>query len=168
MKTALLSSAAGLALLAAPPAPTRADDKDKPKGDLARLQGTWTTKAGREGNIPVVLRIEGRAVTVKFTNPQGQDIEIKGQVAVDDAAKPHKTIDWVKFTNPMGEDAPDNLGIYTFEDDDTVKVCNGGPGNERPAEFKAGEGGPPQLFVMKREAAKKGDGAKKEEPKPAS
>ena len=156
MKPPLLTAAAvALALLAGP---ARADDK--PKGDLAKLQGRWTTKAGPNRDIDVTLVVEGKAVTVKGTTPNGEDFEMKGEVVVDETAKPHKAIDWVKFTRPDGTDAPENHGIYAFEGDDTVKVCNGGPGNERPTEFKAGEGGPPQLFIMKRETPKKGDDAK--------
>ncbi len=146
----LLSIAASLAPSA------RADDKEStPKGDLARFQGTWTTKAGPEKNIPVVLTFKGNDVALKVSAPNGQDYETKGEIKIDEKAKPHKTIDWVKFTTPMGEAAPENLGLYEFTDENTLKVCSGGPGNERPTEFKQGDGGPPQLIVLTKKPAAK-------------
>jgi hypothetical protein len=57
---------------------------------------------------------------------------------------------WVKFVRPNGQEAPDNLGLDEFNGK-TLQICNGGPGNERPTEFKAGEGGPPPLVVLTRE-----------------
>ena len=128
-------------------------DKEKApelKGDLKKIQGTWTAKAGPEKDIAVEITIKGSAVTLKVTNAEGQDYEVKGELKLDEAAKPHKTIDWVKFTNPNGEAAPENLGLYEFPDADTVRFCSGGPGNERPTEFKSGDGGPPNLVTMKR------------------
>lgn len=123
---------------------------EAPKGDLARLQGMWSADVGPDKDVPIRLTFKGKAVTLAVTL-DGKDFEVKGEIELDDAAKPHKTIDWVKFVGPQGDEAPANLGIYEFEDADTVKVCNGGPGNERPAEFKAGEQGPPNLLVLKRD-----------------
>ena len=158
----LLSAFAVLALLAVP---AFADEKDKPaKGDLAKFQGTWTTKAGANQEVAVVLSFKENTTHVKFTTGDGQTFEIDGEIKLNDSARPHKTIDWVKFKTPQGDDAPDNLGIYEFTDDDTLKVCNGGPSNERPTEFKAGENGaPPQLFTLKREAKTATDATKPDE-----
>jgi uncharacterized protein (TIGR03067 family) len=133
--------------------PSRADDA--PKGDLKKLQGKWTTKVGIDKNIDVVLEFKGQAATGKVTTADGQEFELKGEIVVNDEAKPHKTIDWVKFTGPDGQSIADNLGIYNFESDDEVTVCNGGPGNARPTEFKAGESGDPQVVSLKREKAAK-------------
>ncbi len=128
-----------------------ADEKaDAPKGDLGKLQGTWTAKVGPEKNVPIVLTIQGKAVTLKITGPDGQEYNSKGEIKVDESAKPFKTIDWVKFTRPDGEEAPENLALYEFLDADTVRLCSGGPGNERPTEFKAGDGGPPNILELKR------------------
>ena len=146
LKTTLLTTFAA-ALLAA--GTVRADD-DKPKGDLGKLQGDWTAKVGPEKNIEMKATFKGGKVTFAFTTPDGQDRSMKGDAVLDEAAKPHKAITFKGFTRQDGSDAPENLGIYTFEGDDTVKVCTGGPGNERPTEFKAGEGGPPQLIVLTR------------------
>ena len=75
---------------------------------------------------------------------------MKGEAVIDEAAKPHKAITFKGFTRRDGTAAGENQGIYAFDGDDTVKVCTGGPGNPRPTEFKAGDGGPPQLIELKR------------------
>lgn len=134
--------------------------EDAPKGDLAKLQGSWRTKVGIDKDIDLVVIIKGQSVVGKVTTADGQDIEINGEIVVNDEAKPHKTIDWVRFTGPNGEEVADNLGIYNFEDADTVTVCNGGPGNPRPTEYKVGERGDPQVLSLKREKPAAGDEVK--------
>lgn len=128
----------------------RADDA--PQGDLAKMQGKWKAMAGPERNIPLTMTIKGSAVTLAFTTPQGQDRELKGQIKLDETAKP-KTWDWTKFTRPDGDLAQENLAIYEL-DGDSLKICSGGPGNERPSAFKAGDGGPPNLIVFHRQKGK--------------
>ncbi len=135
-----------------------ADDAPALKGDLAKFQGTWSAKLGPEMNIPVVLTFKNKAVVLKLTLGEAGEIELPGEVKIDETAKPNKTVDWINFKNPNGEAAPDNHGIYEFTDADTVRFCSGGPGNERPTEFKGGEdNGPPNLITLKRQ---------KDEPKP--
>lgn len=148
--TAALSLA--LAMLATGPA--RADDK--PTGDLAKLQGKWTTHYGADKNVTVHLTIEGSNCTATFINASGGGgVAMSGKVAVDEAAKPHKTIDFTGFKRPNGEEIGPNLGIYVIVNDDTVKFCSGGPGKPRPTEFKAGEEGGPELVVLEREGSKR-------------
>lgn len=128
--------------------PARADD-EKPDGDLGKLQGSWKALVGPEKNFPIVLEIKGKSVVVKVMNQEGREIELKGEFKIDEKASPHRTLDWVNFKRPDGEDAQPNLSIYKIEGE-TFTVCSGGPGNARPAEFKAGEGGPPNLIEFKR------------------
>jgi uncharacterized protein (TIGR03067 family) len=128
-----------------------AADAAEPKGDLAKFQGKWKTMVGPEKNFPIALLIKGTTVTVSGSTPDGQDFEVKGEIKLDDAAKPFKTIDWVKFAGPEGNDLPENKGIYELVDGDTIKVCNGGPGKDRPTEFKDGEAGSPDVTLLKRE-----------------
>ncbi len=124
-------------------------DDQTPKGDLAKLQGTWTAKVGPEKNVPLTLAIKGSAVTLKFTGRDGQERDLKGEIKIDETAKPHKTLNWTNFTRPDGEAAPENLALYEL-DGKTLTICSGGPGNARPTELKAGEGGPPNLIVLKK------------------
>ncbi len=93
----------------------------------------------------------GRAGRFAGTAPNGQDFQLKGEIKLDEAARPHETIDWVHFIRPSGDEASDNLGIYTFEGDDAAKIRSGGPGNERPTKCKPGEDGLPNIIVLKRE-----------------
>lgn len=119
------------------------------KGDLAKFQGKWSAMVGPEKDNPLVVVFKGTSASFKLTF-QGEEREFQGEIKLDESAKPHKTIDWIKFKRPTGEDVPPNLGIYEF-DGEELKICSGGAGKERPTEFKAGEAGPPQLVVLKRE-----------------
>ena len=120
---------------------------DEPKGDLAKLQGSWTAKAGPNKDTPVTLTFKGSNFEVKIARPGGE-ATLKGELKVDDKAEP-KTYDFVNFKGPQGEEIPDNLGIYKLEGDNWT-TCSGGPGNERPTKFEAGEGGPPTLATWTR------------------
>lgn len=126
---------------------------DAPKGDLGKFQGKWKTMVGPEKNFAVSIVIQGNSVTVSGTIPNGEEFEVKGELKLNETAKPFKTVDWIKFAGPDGNDAPENKGIYEFVDADTIKLCNGGPGNDRPAEFKdgEGEGGGRDMILLKRE-----------------
>lgn len=126
--------------LAAAAAPTLADE---PKGDLARLQGSWTSKVGPNKDIPITVVIKGNAIELIVTRPDGEEARLKGEIKLDEKASP-KTLDWMKFTDSEGQDHPDNLGIYKFEGDSWI-TCSGGGGNDRPTKFEAGEGGPPMM-----------------------
>jgi len=147
MKT--LRLAATFALL--PLAIAAADDKAAAKGDLAKFQGNWTTQIGPEKNITLKVTFAENKVTASGAGPQGNTFEIRGEVKLDENAKPHKTLDWVKFVDTQGNEIADNLAIYEFDGADTIRVCNGGPGKDRPTEFKAGEGAAPSLIVLKRD-----------------
>ncbi|MBX6315430.1 MAG: TIGR03067 domain-containing protein [Isosphaeraceae bacterium] len=119
-----------------------------PEGDLARLQGQWTASAGPKKDIPVVLTIEGASVTVQVTTPQGLKVRAAGEIRLDETTRP-RALDWVHFTALDGQDMPEILGIYEL-DGDTLRVCNGGPNNNRPTEFKPGDGALADVLVFKR------------------
>jgi uncharacterized protein (TIGR03067 family) len=145
----VLSSAA---LVAASPPP-----RDKaPQGDLAKIQGRWQTSAGPKHDIPVVVEFRGDRVTVDLTTPQGLKIRAEGKVKLDEKARP-RALDWVEFTALDGQDMPEVLAIYEF-DGETLKVCNGGPNNARPTEFKAGEGALADVVVFRRPKSADRDG----------
>jgi uncharacterized protein (TIGR03067 family) len=121
---------------------------EEPKGDLAKLQGSWASKVGPNKDIPIILTIKGGAIEVNVTRPGGEEIKLKGEIKVDEKASP-KTLDWAKLSARPGEEIPENLGIYKL-DGDTLIVCTGGPGNQRPTKFEAGDGGPPNLNTWTR------------------
>jgi uncharacterized protein (TIGR03067 family) len=113
---------------------------DAPQGDLGKLQGKWTAMAGPNKDVPLTLEIKGNQATAIFTTPEGEKRTLKGEIRLDEKAKP-KTLDWVKFKTSDGDELPDNLAIYEL-DGDSFKVCNGGRDNPRPTEFKeSGEAG---------------------------
>ena len=149
MKT--LRAALFVLAVIAPALLATADDK-APEGDLGKFQGSWTGLVGPEKNIPMTATIKGKVITLKVNLPSGDEVELKGEVKVDEAGTPHKKLDWTKFTRPDGEAIPDNLALYKFDDKDTITICSGGPGNERPAEFKASEIGEqyPSILKLKR------------------
>lgn len=93
-------------------------------GDLAKIQGRWTGKFGRDNDIVVAFEIKGNEVSGHFTTKDGEDVKLKGELKLDESAKPHKAVDWVKFTGRDGQELPANLGIYSIEGDE-FKVCNG-------------------------------------------
>src|SRR4051794_27951579 len=127
-------------------------DEPAVTGDLARLQGQWSARLGPK-RVPMTVTIKGTAASMTIATADGQEHESKGEIRIDEDARPFKTLDWVKFTKPDGEPAPENLGIYKFEGD-SITICNGGPGRDRPSEFRAGVGGPPQLLVLNRKTSK--------------
>lgn len=144
-RTIAAAAALALGLMSAP----HASAEDTPAGDLGKLQGKWTATVGPQKQFAITMTVKGAKVRAELT-VQGEDLAVEGEFKLDDKASP-KTVDWVKFKNPQGEDVPDNKGIYRFSDDGaTWTVCNGGPGNDRPSEFKAGDQGAPNLIEFKK------------------
>jgi uncharacterized protein (TIGR03067 family) len=117
--------------------------------DLAKLQGVWTTRAGPNKDIPVSIEIRGSVVTVRVAITKRRSIQAKGELVIDSAAAP-KTLDWVKFTGRDDQEFPEILAIYELNGD-ILRICNGGPNNGRPCEFKAGEGALADVLTFKRE-----------------
>jgi uncharacterized protein (TIGR03067 family) len=109
-----------------------ADDKS-PEGDLAKIQGKWSTMIGPDKTVPMTMEVKGSELTILVTTFTGRGYTIKGQLKVDESAKP-KTMDWIKLAT-NGKEGPDIQSIYEL-DGDTLKICGGGPGRERPTIFK--------------------------------
>ena len=147
LTTTLLTTFAA-ALLATGAA--RSDDAEKPKGDLGKLQGVWTAKPGPEMDSETKITFKGGEMKIAITDPDGEEQAMEGIIVLDEAAKPNKAITFMGFIRPNGSSVPENLGIYHFDGDDRLWLCAGGPGKDRPTEFKAGSGGPPQLVVLTR------------------
>jgi len=119
-----------------------------PEGDLARLQGEWTVKAGPKRDIPVTLSIKGDEACVDFASPLGIKVHAEGRVKINDSTSP-KTVDWVGFSFVDGQEFPDVLGIYTLGDE-TFTMVNGGPNDRRPSTFQKGDGALADVLVFTR------------------
>jgi uncharacterized protein (TIGR03067 family) len=119
-----------------------------PSGDLAKLQGRWTTRAGPGRDIPVVLEIDGRRALVKIAMPNGPEYRARGELRINENAAP-RTLDWVHFSGQDGQELPDIPAIYELNGH-TFTVCNGGPNNQRPTEFKPGKGALADLLTFTR------------------
>jgi uncharacterized protein (TIGR03067 family) len=140
---------------------------DAVSGDLAQLQGHWIAKAGPKKGLVVELEIDGTTAKVKVTTPQGVSIQAQGEIRLDTRSAP-KALDWINFTTPDDERIPEMLAIYEL-DGETFRVCNAGPNNARPTEFKPGEGILADLVVFARKSAKPGEeGALRADPSRAT
>ena len=118
----------------------RADDD---KGDLKKMQGTWTCK-------DPVHNDESKWVfdgdSLKVTSPR-RNYETK--ISLDTKDKP-KQIDFkINEANPDAKGLT-GLGIYKFDEDyETLTICLGGKENYRPEDFDT-EPGKEYLFVLKK------------------
>jgi uncharacterized protein (TIGR03067 family) len=119
-----------------------------PEGDLARLQGLWTARAGPRRDIQVVLEVEGHRARVRITPPHGPTLQVRGELTIDETTAP-RALTWTKFVGLDGVKLPDIPAIYEVQGD-AFRVCNGGPHGDRPAEFKAGDGVLADLLVFER------------------
>jgi len=107
---------------------------DSPKGDLKKLQGTWSLVSGQnDGNkIPeddakaISLEIKGDKYLVKV-----RDESIEGTLKLDPTQKP-KTIDAARA------DGETLHGIYELKDDE-FRVSLASAGQDRPKDFASGD-----------------------------
>jgi uncharacterized protein (TIGR03067 family) len=128
----------------------RGDDPAPPRGDLAKLQGTWEARLGPKAEARWVLTIDGRRVVSRFLRDGREVARVRGTVKVDDAADPRR-LDVVGIVDPAGQKGDDLLAIYRL-DGDSLTLCHGTPGAGRPARFEERGGGPnlPTLNAFKR------------------
>jgi uncharacterized protein (TIGR03067 family) len=115
-----------------------ADEAVSRDGDLTRLQGRWTAKAGTRHEIHVVIEIKGRGVCATIKTPKGLDFQVQGELKLDETTSP-RSLDWKKLIGPDQQPLPEIAAVYKI-DGDTFTVCNGGFLGARPKEFKPGEG----------------------------
>ncbi|WP_165222310.1 TIGR03067 domain-containing protein [Aquisphaera insulae] len=118
------------------------------QGDLAQLQGRWTAMAGAKKQVQVVMTIRDRVVTVDLKTPTGMNIQVKGELRVDETTSP-RSLDWTKFAGPDDQPLPEIAAVYKVEQD-TFTVCNGGFLGKRPREFKPGNGAFADVVVFRR------------------
>src|SRR5205807_9781676 len=106
---------------------------------------------GPRKGLLVDLRIDGSAAKVKVATNRGLSIQAEGEIRIDTKSSP-KALDWVNFTTLDDERIPEVLAIYELVGE-TFRVCNAGPNNARPSEFKPGEGVLADLVVFERTPA---------------
>ncbi len=123
---------------------------DAVKNELRKFQGSWRIvsveasgkKLPEEDFKEVVLILEGD----RHTTRNGAD-RYSGTFAIDPGKKP-KRIDFLYDDGP--EKGKTARGIYEF-DGDTLKICLGLAGQERPTEFTSKPGSRHFLEVLKRQ-----------------
>jgi uncharacterized protein (TIGR03067 family) len=118
------------------------------KSDQDKLQGKWKMESGTHGGKPLpdeivkgsTITIDGK--TMKMTRTaEGKDQTREMTFKLDPSKKP-KTID-------VDMDGKPGLGIYSL-DGDTLKICHGDQGDERPTTFESKEGSNVTVVVLKR------------------
>ncbi len=117
------------------------------KGDLKKIEGTWSVASAQKGGKDAPegeigqLKIEfsGEKITIKI----GEDKSIEGTFNLDPAKKP-KQFD-VTIMDKKGQ------GIYRFKKGGMLELCVAEEGEERPTEFKTAEGSKVMLLLLKRE-----------------
>jgi uncharacterized protein (TIGR03067 family) len=129
------------------------DDK---KSDVDKLQGTWVAVAiendgkkvpeERVKNVKMVFKDDTMSITTGGPGRQPPPALYK----LDEKKKP-RTID-ITAGGRDGSGKTDNAlpGIYDL-DADTLKICLGLPGKDRPTELSAKEGAKQTLYTYKRE-----------------
>ncbi len=123
--------------------PLESTNDDTTTGDLARIQGDWSTVI--LDIIPLKLQVHGRDAAFDVVLPSGEEVTYRGTVVIDETTEP-KQLDLVDYRGPDGEELPDNRGIYRFLGDRLI-VCNRTRDGSRPEEFTLGGNGYPLLQV---------------------
>jgi uncharacterized protein (TIGR03067 family) len=146
----LMLAALTLAMLAACPILTRADET---KDEAKKLEGDWKVVSADSGGRvsdktpgPQQVVIRGDQITLKMKNGEGPTFRF----TVDPSQKP-KAMDWLK------KDGSGIGGIYELDGDD-LKICfplvpserKDGERLKRPANFDAKEN-PVMLLIVRRE-----------------
>ena len=119
--------------------------------DADKLIGTWLVVGGEEDGKPAPEdKIKGSRMTVDKKSIQLTDKDEKQLwvlvYKIDDSKTPH----WVSMTVKAGTDSgKSSEGIYEV-DGDTLRICYGLPGADRPKDFKTTVGSKENCFVLKR------------------
>jgi uncharacterized protein (TIGR03067 family) len=123
--------------------------QEQGKTDEEKIQGTWSFVSVEKGGIDVNDDfVKDAKVTITVDRVKiaagGKDMEAGYKL---DASKKPKHMDIV--ISDGGKELV-LKGIYAL-DGDELKVCFGGPADNRPTEFKSAGGSNEQMVVMKRD-----------------
>ena len=122
-------------------APARADDQKE-------IQGAWKIEKAVRGGQDMPAE-EREKTTLEFKGSKaivhhGASGEKPAEFTLDSAAKPKSIV--IKPENEQKE----LLGIYELKGD-TLKICLGRDGADRPKDFESKEGSKSMLLILKRE-----------------
>jgi uncharacterized protein (TIGR03067 family) len=148
----ILAAALGLGLVVRASA---ADAKALAGSHADKLLGTWVIVSGEaDGKPSPPDKIKGSQMTVDKKTIKLTDKDDKQLWILDyklDASKKPAEID---MTVAEGQGAgKSSQGIYEL-DGDTLKICYGLPGANRPKDFKTKEGAKENCFILKRAEVK--------------
>ena len=115
------------ALIVAPALPRAFADDEKVDGDLKKMQGKWSTKAGNGDKV--TYTIDGKRLKVVAPS---RTYEIVLTLVED--AKPEKTIDFKIIEAPEDAKGQTSKGIYKFDGEKFV-FCFA-PQGDRPAKYE--------------------------------
>ncbi len=105
-------------------------------GDLAALQGTWTTGNGVfHGPGKETMTIQGDNLVTLAKGARGMELRFQGRIQLDESASP-KTIDFLDVKVGTRKQ-PNALGIYQL-DGDTLTLHKSGRGRPRSNVFETG------------------------------
>ncbi|MFO0908291.1 MAG: TIGR03067 domain-containing protein [Isosphaeraceae bacterium] len=126
------------------------DPRQASRGDLKRLQGTWTlVSLEREGAVVPADELErseavyqGDLVVLRARDR----VRRRGIISLDASRKPRAINTW-DIDGPFADRTVP--GIYELEGD-RLRLCFGEPGGERPTSFSTREGGGVLLATYQR------------------
>jgi uncharacterized protein (TIGR03067 family) len=142
----------GLLLLAVLATCSRTPGDEPPKGDLAKLQGTWTVVSGERGGKSMdASRIADRQVVIRgntFTdqNTTKKEILARGTLTINETKSPRRVDARFDFGELAGKSCK---AIYEV-DGDTFRTCTGVEGDERPTSFRSQPATGQMMFVYRR------------------
>jgi uncharacterized protein (TIGR03067 family) len=113
-------------------------------GDLRALQGKWRVWLAK--NDSIVFEIKRGSFTMARHSPNGVGEPAKGSFTLDEKSNP-KHMTWNKVAGG-GFNLEINRCIYELHGDTWILI---GGGEERPAHFYSGDGGPHKTWILKRE-----------------
>jgi uncharacterized protein (TIGR03067 family) len=120
------------------------------KKDEDRLQGHWKVtsveNSGKKSEAKMIANWKLVVAGDKMTALDGNDVMDEYTFRLDAAAKPPA----IDLTIQTGTEKDKKVqGVYRIEGD-TLTVCVGEPGKERPKEFRSAEGSGHMLLVLRR------------------